>query len=111
MHEGYWSVNSLGIVVYENVFKIRMHSSRMRTVRSSSRLLGGGMSASVHAGIHTHTWPGPGHPPGLGLEAPLARPSNLPLGIAWRPPQPDPLTSPGYGPGDLPPPLWTDRRV
>ena len=29
-----------------------MHSSKMRTVRNSSRLLGGGWSASVHAGIH-----------------------------------------------------------
>ena len=50
-----------------------MHSSRMRTDRSSSRLLGVGgeeVSASVHAGIHT--------PPGLGLETPPARPPNLP---------------------------------
>ena len=39
----------------------RMHSSRMCTVRSSSRLLG--VSASVHAGIHTH-------PLGLGLDTP-----------------------------------------
>ena len=29
-----------------------MHSSGMRTVRSCSRLLGRGVSASVHAGIH-----------------------------------------------------------
>ena len=34
----------------------RMHSSRMRTVRCSSRLLGE-VSAQVHAGIHTHTPP------------------------------------------------------
>ena len=53
-----------------------MHSSRMRTARSSSRLLG--VSASVHAGIHLF-------PPGLGL--------NTPWVWAWRPPQPDPSTS------------------
>ena len=68
----------------------KMHSSRMRTVRSSSRLLGG-VSASVHAGIHTPPLclgldtrpprqtppePGPGppgqNPPGLGLDPPQA---------------------------------------
>ena len=52
-----------------------MHSSRMRTTRSSSHQLGG--SASVHAGIHT--------PLGVGLEAPLV------VGLE---------TSPGCGPGD-----------
>ena len=49
-----------------------MHSSRMRTARSSSRLLGGCVL---------------GYPPGVGLETP---------------PSPDPSTSPlGGGPGDL----------
>ena len=68
-----------------------MHSSRMRTARSSSRLLGGGGSASVHVGI----------PPGVGLETPLVwawRPPcvglETPLGVAWRPS--------GCGPGDPP---------
>ena len=38
-----------------------MHSSRMRTVRSSSRLLGG---VCLSACWDTHTpGPGPGHPP------------------------------------------------
>ena len=57
-----------------------MHSSRMRTVRNSSRLLGG--SASVHAGIPPPPPPGPGTPP-------------------WEhtPPAADPL-----GPGSPPPP-------
>ena len=73
-----------------------MHSSRMRTARSSSRLLGG--SASVHAGIHT-----PPPPEGLdldpqdvGLDTPLARPPNLP-----------------FGPGPRHPPVirMTDRQV
>ena len=41
-------------------FKTRMHSSRMHTVRSSSRLSRGG-SASVHAGIPKP--PGTNHPP------------------------------------------------
>ena len=51
-----------------------MHSSRMRTVRSSSRLSGVGASASLHAGIPTPppgtrpSWdqaplPGTRHPP------------------------------------------------
>ena len=60
-----------------------MHSSRMRTVRSSSHLLGRGVSALVHAGIHPlglgldtpmpgpgHPMPGPGHPLALGLDTP-----------------------------------------
>ena len=72
-----------------------MHSSRIRTARSSSRLLGGGVSASVHVGI----------PPGCG-------PGDTPLVWAWRPPQARPLNSPWVwawrpGPGQtpqLPPP-------
>ena len=61
-----------------------MHSSRMRTARSSSCW---GVSASVHAGIHR---PGPGHPPparppnlprGSGPRHPPARRPNLPLGL------------------------------
>ena len=66
-----------------------MHSSRMRTVRSSSHR-GGGV-ASVHAGIDT-TPPrcGPGDPtPDVGLETPP------PQVWAWR-------NSPGCGPGDPP---------
>ena len=66
---------------------------------------------------------GPGHPPLVGLETPLARPLNIPPGCgpgdppgqtpqhpprvwAWRPPWPDPSTSPlGVG---LETPLWTE---
>ena len=63
----------------------------MRTARSSSRLPGGGGSASVHAGIHhLRCWPGDTPPPGVDLETP---------------PQPDPPTSP-MGVGLEPP--WTE---
>ena len=50
-----------------------MHSSRMRTVRSSSRLLGGVcLSACWDTPLQAWTWtpPGPGHPLGLGLDTP-----------------------------------------
>ena len=63
----------------------RMHSSRMRTARSSSRLLG----VCLRACWDTHTNP---HPSSVGLETPppaetpLARPLNFP---------------PGCGAGDL----------
>ena len=70
-----------------------MHSSRMRTVRSSSRLLGGG-------GVGP---PLGRHPPGLRLDTP-------PPGLGLDNP-------PGLGPGhplglglDTPPP-WTDRHL
>ena len=68
--------------------KTRMHSSRMRTACSSSRLLG--VSASVHAGIHPPAWPGPGPGPGprpghspptdAGLETPRPDPPNFRMG-------------------------------
>ena len=60
----------------------------MRTVRSSSRLLGGRLSASVHAGIHTsqaQAWipPPPGrHPPKPGPpsgQTPPLGPDTLPI--------------------------------
>ena len=90
-----------------------MHSSRMRTVRSSSRLSGwvGGGSASVHAGIQTHppppgpgtpgeqTPPGPGTPreqtppPGPGTPTPQDQAHPLPQDQA-HPPGVDP---PGPG--------------
>ena len=54
-----------------------MHSSRMLTDRSSSRLLGGRLPQCML-----------GYPPGVGLETPL------PHVWAWRPPRPDPSTSP-----------------
>ena len=39
---------------YINIESTRMHSSRMRTARGSSRLLG--VSASVHSGIRPRVW-------------------------------------------------------
>ena len=75
-----------------------MHSSRMRTARSSSHR----GAASVHARIH---------PPGVGLEIPLGVGLETPPGVGletpqvwvWRPPQARPLNFPlGCGPGDLP---------
>ena len=68
----------------EKITETRMHSSRMPTVRSSSRLLGG--SASVHAGIHPPT-PGPGPPPprpGPGDSGQTPQPPRWVW--AWRPP-------------------------
>ena len=70
-----------------------MHSSRIRTARSSSRLLGRGVSASVHAGIH---------PLGLGLDTPLVLGLKPPpgvgldmhLGVGLDPPSQTPQTSP-----------------
>ena len=81
----------------------RMHSSRMRTARSSSRRDGEG-SASVHAGIDPHqvwAW----RPLGCGRgDTPQPDPPQLPPWVwAWRPPWPDPLNFPlGCGPGDTP---------
>ena len=100
-----------------------MHSSRMRTARSSSRQEGGlpqcmlGYTPWVWAwrpppgvGLGTpqvwdwsplQVWAwrpprcGPGDPPGVGLETPQARPFNFPLGCGpGDPPWPDPSTSP-----------------
>ena len=62
----------------------------MRTARSSSRLWGG-VSASVHAGIHTP-------PPGLGLDTPL----GLGLGPPTTPSAQAPNHTPGYGPAHPP---------
>ena len=96
----------------------RMHSSMMRTVRSSSRLLGGGGMSHCMLGYN---------PPCLGLKTPPARPLTFPLGMELEkitPPVParplnlppgygpgDPLTPqppPGYGPGDSPVNRMTD---
>ena len=66
----------------EKITETRMHSSRMPTVRSSSRLLGGLPRCMLgYTPLHLGLAP---LPPGLGLETP-ARPLNLPA---------------GYGPGD-----------
>ena len=80
------------------ICRTRMHSSRMRTVRSSSRLLvGGGVCLSACWNTHTHThthwawawaWT---QPPRLGLDTPPRHGPGYPPG---RPPNP-----PGHGPG------------
>ena len=79
-----------------------MHSSRMRTVCSSTTAWG--VSASVHAGIHTPpawAWT----PLGLGLETPpQPDPPTSPWVCSWRPPGQSPQPPPGYGPGDPPQP-------
>ena len=76
-----------------------MHSSRMRTVHSSSRLPGGRGMPQCMLG-YTHPGPGPGQP--WAWKPPQAwawkspdRPSNLPsLGLDLDTPQADSLTSP-----------------
>ena len=89
-----------------------MHSSRMRTVRSSNRLLWGCLSRCMLG--YTPLGSGPGAPLGVGLETFLARPLNLPppgVGLET-PPSARPLNlHPGCEPGDPPgqtpqPPLW-----
>ena len=113
-------------------FSTRLHSSRMRTVRSSSRLLGGGVSISVHAGIPPQAWawrppsgqtpqpppgygpgdtsqPDPPQPPGYGPRDPLDPPTS-PLAWAWIPPPGQTPQPPlGYRPGD--PPVDRQTRV
>ena len=98
----------------------RMHSSRMRSARSSSRLLGGGACLPQCMLGYTPHRCGPGdipqvwawRPPGCGPgDPPMPNPLNFPYGCgpgdhpgqtpqlppwvwAWRPPRPDPSTSP-----------------
>ena len=90
------------------MFVTRMHSSRMRATRSSSRLLGG-----VCLSVGLETLPGVGLeiPPGVSLDPPGCGPGD--------PPQARPLNfPPGCGPGDLqgmlgyhpPPTPWKPAR-
>ena len=93
------------LTLNEPAMKIRMHSSRMGTARSSSRQPGG--SASVHADIH---------PPGVGLETPPDQtPQASPWVWAWKPARHVGIHPPGDLQGMLgyhpPPPPWTDRHV
>ena len=105
----------------------RMHSSRMRTTRSSRHLLGGvclNACWDIPLGVGLETPPGhtPQLPPWCGPRDPL-RPdlSTSPFVWAWRQPQARPLNfPPGYGPGVLqcmlgyqppPPPLWTEWQT
>ena len=76
-----------------------MHSSRMGTARSSSRLLG----AVWFSACWDPPPPGVGletTPLGVGLKTPNQTPFFAPGAWAWRPPNPP--TSPGCGPGDPP---------
>ena len=74
------------ILYYKIKLKTRMHSSRMRTARSSSCRPRGG-SALVNAGIHTSLGVGLETPLGVGLETPPRYgPGDPPQVWAWRPP-------------------------
>ena len=89
-------------VTYEHSLNTRMHSSRMRTTRSSSRQPGGLPQCMLG---YTLTPMGVGleTPPGVGLEAsPGCGPRTPPPVWAWRPP---------LGVGLETPPPWTDRHV
>ena len=107
-----------------------MHSSRMRTARISSCLLGGGGGVCLSTCWDTPpprvlawrpplgqtpqltpwvwawrpTWPDPSTPRCIGLETPLVRPLNFPPGCEPGDPMARPSTSPWvYWPGDPPP--------
>ena len=79
----------------------RMHSSRMRTARSSRVLLGRGCLPQYMLGYPPGCGPGDPHL-GVGLEIPLGVGLETLPGVgletpqvwAWRPPRPDPSTSP-----------------
>ena len=96
----------------KNNIKTRMHSSRMHTTHSSSRLpqcmLGYNPPGPGPPGVALETPPSVGletpppdpstSPPGCGPGDPPTRPLNIsPWVWAWRPPQARPLNTPGYG--------------
>ena len=91
------------------LFTTSVHSSRMHTIHSSSRLLGGWVSVLVHAGIHPLRL-GLDNPLGLGLDTrkvwtPPGRPPNLLLGSGPRhSPARPPNLPPEHGLGHPP---WT----
>ena len=84
-----------------------MHSSRMRTIRNSSRLLTGGVRGCLTPPPQEQAPPGSIHPPGSspqsrhppGAGTPLQILLNFPLGYG-----------PGPDPPQLPPWLWTWTR-
>ena len=80
------------------LFITRMHSSRMCTARSSSRLLGGLPQCML------------GYPPGVGLETPLCVGLETPGCGPGDPPRPDPSTSPCVWAWNPPPP-WPDSST
>ena len=95
----------------------RMHSSRMRTARGSSRPYRGlrGLPQCMLGYTHPPTPRcGPGNlsldvgleiPPGVGLETPLGVGLETPLGVGLEtPPGQTPQLPPGCGPGDPPRP-------
>ena len=91
----------------------RMYSSRMRTVRSSSRLLGRGggclpqcmlgYTPLLGLGLKTPPGYGPRHPPGPGPGPPRHGPGH--------PPGQTPNLPPGPGPRQPPPPVDRQTRV
>ena len=106
------------LVHKEDKYSTRMHSSRMRTDRSSSRQ--GGLPQCMLGYTHTPVC-GPGKPPppppGVGLETPnLARPLNFPPWVwAWKPsrhagipPPPPPPETYCKSCWDTTPLLWTE---
>ena len=101
------------VQIRKNCSKTRIHSSRMRTVRSSGRLSGGG--GSVHAETPAHpspqeqNLPGPGTPPPGPDPTPWdqAPPRDQTPPRTRHPPGPDPL----LGPGTPPPPPPPDRHI
>ena len=98
VHVNFWSHNIKFYVRLKIICLTRMHSSRMRTARSSSRLLGGlpqcilGYSPS---GLGLET------PLGVGLETPWLW-DWTPLGVDLDPPGCGPGEPLGCGPGDPP---------
>ena len=87
-----------------------MHSSRMRTVRSSSRFSWRGMSASVHAEIPTprdHVPPGTMYPPGPCTPRDHAPPGTMHIPLPWDKTSPrtmHPLPQDHATPGTMHPP-------
>ena len=92
-----------------------MYSSRMRTVRSSSRLLdgGGGFCLSACWDTHSPARRPPTSPPEYGPgDPPPAKPLNLSPGYGPGDPPARHLNLPfGYGPGDPLPREQNDRHV
>ena len=52
IHQWFVRLSCEALTEQGKIWSTRMHSSKMCAIRCSSRLLGGGVSAPVHAGIH-----------------------------------------------------------
>ena len=101
---------------YANFSETRMHSSRMRTARSSSRLLGGGCLPQCMLGYPwVWTWRLETAPQDVAQRPPQVWAWRPPQVWAWTPPMPDPSNSclgVGWRPArhaGIPPPLETCR--